>query len=216
MGKFDLAIFDLDGTLIDSEPLCASTLSKVLDQTMGVRLSGEEVGELYGARDIEFMVNDLCATYGVAYPENFREQLADAYREIAHEQLKPTRGAKETLLALSSIQRCVVSNSEAEYINFSLETVGLLHHLDAIFNVLNASNPKPAPDLFLHAAQSMNVEPARCIVLEDRGIGIEAALAAGMTTIGFAGNFPERGASIAEYGVLVIEDMTHFIDLALA
>lgn len=216
MGKFDVAIFDMDGTIIDSEPLAALTMVEVLETTMGVSLTKTEVIERYAARELDYMIDDLCENYGARRPTNFREVLAESYAPIAEKHLKATVGAAETLQALASIKRCLASNGEEDYVKYSLDMVGLLKYFDATFSFSDTGVAKPAPDLYLLVAESMNVHPSRCIVLEDRDVGIEAALAAGMTTVGFVGNNKTRAESLNHFGVDVIDDMTHFIDLALA
>ena len=83
---------------------------------------------------------------------------------------------------------CVASSSLPERIRFSLEVTGLLPHFEErYFSSSQVARGKPAPDLFLHAARTMHVEPRKCVVIEDSIAGVTAAIAAGMHVIGFAG-----------------------------
>lgn len=99
-----------------------------------------------------------------------------------------------------------------EQIRRKLELTGLLAHFnDNLFSATMVARGKPAPDLFLYAAQRHATAPARCLVIEDSPLGIEAAIAAGMTAIGFCGGShcgPEHGDRLLARGAaLTIADM---------
>jgi HAD superfamily hydrolase (TIGR01509 family) len=83
--------------------------------------------------------------------------------------------------------KCVASSSARDRVRASLEVTGLARFFDSVFCATEVPKGKPAPDLFLHAASRMGVEPRDCIVVEDSPAGITAATAAGMTAIGFVG-----------------------------
>ena len=84
--------------------------------------------------------------------------------------------------------KCVASSSSLERIRVSLESTGLIRFFEPnLFSASDVRNGKPAPDLLLHAAGKMGVEPGACIVVEDSPVGVTAGVAAGMTVIGFVG-----------------------------
>lgn len=96
-------------------------------------------------------------------------------------------GADAALSAIHAL-KCVASSSHHERIALALRVTGLAHHFgDAVFSSTMVERGKPAPDLFLHAAKAMGVEPAHCIVVEDSVAGVAAGKAAGMAVIGFTG-----------------------------
>ena len=102
--------------------------------------------------------------------------------------LKPMPGVVEFLQRHPDQPRCVASSSSLERIHNSLQLTGLAPYFDgAVFSSTQVARGKPAPDLFLFAATSMKVAPAECFVIEDSRFGVEGALAAGMTPIGFTG-----------------------------
>jgi beta-phosphoglucomutase-like phosphatase (HAD superfamily) len=110
---------------------------------------------------------------------------------------------------------CVASSGTHAKIRFSLGLTGLLDYFyfdDRIFSVQDVSRGKPAPDLFLYAAECMGVSPEACAVVEDSPSGIEAALAAGMRAFAFSGGVvpPDR---IGRTGVVVFDDMRLLPDL---
>ena len=84
--------------------------------------------------------------------------------------------------------KCVASSSSFDRIRVSLESTDLIRFFEPyLFSATDVRNGKPAPDLFLHAAGKMRVEPSECLVVEDPPVGVAAGVAAGMTPIGFVG-----------------------------
>jgi HAD superfamily hydrolase (TIGR01509 family) len=115
---------------------------------------------------------------------------------------------------------CVASSSAPEQIRRKLELTGLLGLFgENLFSATMVARGKPAPDLFLYAAQQLATATDRCLVIEDSPAGIDAALAAGMTAIGFSGGShcgPGHGARLEKHGApLVIDDM-HDLATAIA
>jgi beta-phosphoglucomutase-like phosphatase (HAD superfamily) len=108
---------------------------------------------------------------------------------------------------------CVASSSASAQIRRKLELTGLLNRFgqNSLFSAAMVARGKPAPDLFLYAAQRLGAPPGRCLVVEDSQAGIEAACVAGMTAIGFCGGShcgPEHGSRLQARGAaLVIDDM---------
>jgi HAD superfamily hydrolase (TIGR01509 family) len=104
--------------------------------------------------------------------------------------LQPVPGIGEALAGLG-LPFCVASNGPREKMQLTLRRTGLLPRFEhGLFSADDVPRPKPAPDLFLHAAARMNAEPAACLVVEDSPTGIAAARAAGMTAWGYAGMTP--------------------------
>jgi HAD superfamily hydrolase (TIGR01509 family) len=105
-------------------------------------------------------------------------------------ELEPVAGVVEALDAID-LESCVASSGPPEKIRWTLGHTGLLDRFDdRIFSATEVEHGKPAPDLFLHAAARMGWDPAECAVVEDSPAGVEAALAAGMTALGYAGWTP--------------------------
>ncbi len=134
-------------------------------------------------------------------------------------RLQPVPGIPE-LLARHRGPRCVASSSNPQRIARSLELTGLDHHFDPahLFSATMVANGKPAPDLFLHAAASLEVAPDSCLVVEDSPSGVSAALAAGMSVVGFvAGGHarPSLGRRLAEAGAPLVVDRAEALPLPL-
>ncbi|MBM3368377.1 MAG: HAD-IA family hydrolase [Betaproteobacteria bacterium] len=107
-----------------------------------------------------------------------------------------------------TVPYCVASNSIAERVRVSLGATGLLERFEGrMFSADEVAQPKPAPDLFLHAARRMGVEPGARTVIEDSVTGVRAALAAGMTVLGYAGAAHADPAAMRVAGAEVFTDM---------
>ena len=180
-----LVIFDCDGVLVDSEPISVSVLVKAMND-LGVPISEAEVYGRFLGRSLTTVIDTMKNEYNVHPGQAFLDQIrTDLYARFRKE-LKPIEGIAATIDGIG-IPCCVASSSQVERIRLSLTVTGLIDRLPHIFSATMVKNGKPAPDLFLHAAREMNVEPANCVVIEDSPAGIEAAKAAGMTVFAFTG-----------------------------
>lgn len=129
------------------------------------------------------------------------------YEEALATDLLAIDGVADALEALD-LPFCLASNGGHANIRRNLTTTGLRHHFaeDRIFSAADVAVGKPAPDLFLHAARSLGVAPARCVVVEDSPYGVTAARAAGMAAFGYAGGLT-AAHRLAGPGTVVFEDM---------
>jgi HAD superfamily hydrolase (TIGR01509 family) len=195
-GPFELVIFDLDGVLIDSEPISSRLTATALSEA-GIEISAAQVGERFLGVSTASMLGALEAERGRQLPENFQEKLRARILAAFEHELEPVPGIAALLDALP-VDRCVASSSHPDRIRRSLELVRLLERFAPyLFSATMVSAGKPAPDLFLLAAAKMAAEPARCLVIEDSEVGIRAAKAAGMTAFGFTGAGHVRPETLA-------------------
>jgi HAD superfamily hydrolase (TIGR01509 family) len=185
-GRFELVIFDLDGVLVDSEPISSRVTADALTEA-GIAISEAEVCDRFLGVSTASMLGAIEAAHGRRLPDSFQESLRARILKAFEHELEPIPGIADLLDSLVA-DRCVASSSHPERIRRSLELVGLLERfLPHLFSASMVSAGKPAPDLFLLAAARMGTEPARCLVVEDSEVGIRAAKAAGMTAYGFTG-----------------------------
>lgn len=185
-GPFDLVIFDLDGVLVDSEPISCRVTAAALTEA-GIRLSEADVRERFLGTSTAEMLHEIEAEHRCRLPELFQERLRGRLLNAFEHQLEPIAGATAMLDALP-LARCVASSSHPDRIRRSLELTGLLDRLAPhLFSATMVSKGKPAPDLFLLAATEMGADPTRCLVIEDSEVGVRAGKAAGMTVFGFTG-----------------------------
>lgn len=180
-----LVIFDCDGVLVDSEPISVSVLVKAMND-LDIPITEEEVYGRFLGRSLATVIETMKSEYNVHPGEAFLEQIrTDLYARFRTE-LKPIDGIAATIDALH-LPCCVASSSQVERIRLSLTVTGLIERLPHIYSASMVKNGKPAPDLFLHAAREMQVDPMHCVVIEDSPAGIEAAKAAGMKVFAFTG-----------------------------
>jgi HAD superfamily hydrolase (TIGR01509 family) len=212
--RFALVIFDCDGVLVDSEPIINRAHAQVL-AACGYPLTEDELVERFcGMSDAE-MLGIIEREWGRALPPAYAEHVGAMIEEGFGQSLMAIAGVAEALEALT-VPVCVASSSVPEQIRRKLELTGLLASFgESLFSATMVKRGKPAPDLFLYAAQRLATEPDCCFVIEDSPAGIDAAVAAGMTAIGFSGGShcrPEHGARLQARGAaLVIADMRELL-----
>lgn len=205
---YDLIIFDLDGTLVDSETLANRVFYEKL-VTLGLDPSfdlARVTRDFTGLTVAKCLVHakDVYGLPGV--PDNFNAELKEATYASYREALVPIPGVPAMLKQLQQ-PKCVASSSAPEKIAYSLELTGLSSFFGThLFSVHQVAEPKPAPDVFLFAAEKMGgFAPANCAVIEDSLPGATAGIRAGMTVFAYR---PEGdGDEFAAMGCRVFRDM---------
>jgi len=208
--RFELIIFDCDGVLVDSEPIINRAHAHVLT-ACGYPISEQNLVERFCGMSDREMIEIIEREWGHALPTSYAEHVGLMIEAEFRQSLAPIAGVAEALDSLT-LPICVASSSSLEQIRQKLKITGLLGRFgEHLFSAAMVARGKPAPDLFLYAAQHLTTAPDRCLVIEDSPAGIDAALAADMTAIGFSGGShcgPEHGARLEEHGaLLVIDDM---------
>src|SRR4051812_27266039 len=184
--KSDLVIFDCDGVLVDSEVISCRAHAEMLTRH-GYPITADQVLDRFlgvSDRDARLAVE---AETGRPLPADFETLIKRAALESYANDLRPIPNMAETIAALD-LPKCVASSGTPEKIHHGLTCAGLYDLLaPCIFSAVQVKRGKPAPDLFLFAAEQMKAAPGRCVVIEDSLPGIAAACAAGMTVLGFHG-----------------------------
>ena len=184
--QLELVIFDCDGVLVDSEVVAVEVDQRVLAD-LGWNLTREEIVERFVGGTKEIFELQLEEFLGAPVPPDWDRRYTEWYRRAFEQELKAVAGIEDAIDRLS-LPFCVASNSGHARIRSSLAATGLLDRFEGrIFSSDDVAHGKPAPDLFLHAAATLGVEPGRCLVVEDSRFGVEAARAAGMSVLGYAG-----------------------------
>jgi len=208
---FDLVIFDCDGVLVDSERLSIRVDAIYLEQ-LGWPMSEAEIIERFVGRSDADMRTEIERHIGGPIPPAIEEAFDRLYLETFAAELAPVDGIREALDAIPT-PRCVASSGDHEKIRRSLTLTGLAGYFgDRIFSATEVAHGKPAPDLFLLAARSLGAAPSRCAVIEDSGFGVDAALAAGMRPLGYAGGVTPA-ERVARPGAVVFTDMRELPEL---
>ncbi len=197
-------LFDSDGTLVDTERISTEVLCDVLTEH-GIPANPESAVERWSGRDLNELLRSLQVESRVELPDDFLDRFRAQQHVRLEQEVLPIEGADQVLGALA-LPRCVASNAPVYKVELCLRTAGLLHHFDEgrIFSAYEVGAWKPAPDLFLHAAHSMQLSPSECVVVEDSEPGVAAALAAGMRVLALdpLGRIPSRPGMV-RIGALV-------------
>jgi HAD superfamily hydrolase (TIGR01509 family) len=206
-----LVIFDCDGVLVDSERLAVKIDVQVL-ATLGWELTEREVIERFVGRSDDAITAEIEAHLGRSLAGDWQDGFTRLYRDAFAAELKPVDGVVEALDRIA-LPTCVASSGTHDKIRFTLGLTGLYDRFAGrIFSASEVARGKPAPDLFLHAAKRLGVDPAACAVVEDSRYGVEAARAAGMLAFGYAGGLTPAG-KLAGPGTIVFDDMRELPDL---
>jgi HAD superfamily hydrolase (TIGR01509 family) len=191
--QYELVIFDNDGVLVDSEPVSNRILAGYLTELGHPTTYEDSVRDFMGAA--EHRIHDLILERtGQVLPEGFNEELHARVFAAFEQELEAVAGVRTVLdkLAADGVPYCLASSGTHARIRVALRRTGLAPRFDEgrIFSAQDVGRGKPAPDLFLHAAEVMGVAPERCAVVEDSPLGVQAARAAGMDVYGFTAMTP--------------------------
>jgi HAD superfamily hydrolase (TIGR01509 family) len=193
--RLDAAIFDCDGTLVDSEPLARVAWERSL-APHGYEIDDAEYAGLIGrpyAQVHGFFADRIPALEPIgAFWDGYSERLF----ELIDTQLVPFEDALEAVrgLAARGLAVAVASSSPRARLDRTLARAGLADAFAVSVAGDEIEHGKPAPDMFLAAAERLGVAPARCVAIEDSAPGVAAGLAAGMRTVGVARDGADPGA----------------------
>ncbi len=184
--EISLIIFDCDGVLVDSEILSQRVLLSLLKE-IDVDVSEEYFLNNFLGYNFEHVTAKVLADFSVTLTRDFRENFRVELIKVFAAELQKTQHL-DWLLSQLSVNSCVATSGSPEKVKHSLHYTKLEPYFnDRVFTSSEVENGKPAPDLFLHAAKRMGVEPQNCLVLEDSKAGICAAQAANMHVIRYIG-----------------------------
>ncbi len=201
----ELVIFDCDGVLVDSEPIAIRVDAEVLAR-LGMPMSESEIVERFVGRSPAVMRAALEEHLGHPVPADWSAEFRRRYDEAYAAELRPVDGIEDALDAIA-LATCVASSSDPGPLRHKLELTGLYGRFAGrIFSATEVRHGKPAPDLFLLAAERMGVRPEVCVVVEDSRFGVEAARAAGMDVFAYAGSVTPA-AMLAGERTTVFDDM---------
>jgi len=202
-----LVIFDCDGVLVDSEPIANRVFAERL-AGVGLNLSVREVMSRFVGRTREGCLALATELLGRELPGGFAEGWDRALFDAFARELRAVDGVVDVLRGID-VPCCVASNSSPERMRVSLTAAGLLPFFEGrMFSATEVAQPKPAPDLFLHAARSLNAEPRDCVVIEDTLGGVKAAVAAGMKVFAYVGGGYSSAETMKSEGAIPFKAMT--------
>jgi HAD superfamily hydrolase (TIGR01509 family) len=179
-------IYDCDGVLVDSEVLAGSALAELMT-SLGHPMTGAECTRTFGGLNVTGVLAKAEQILGRPVPPDRGEEAGQRLLARFRQELQPVKEVAATIASLP-YRRCVCSSSAPERLRLSLEVTRLAPLFgNDVFSAAQVQHGKPAPDLFLLAARTLGEAPSDAIVIEDSPLGIAAARAAGMRSIGFVG-----------------------------
>ncbi len=181
-----MVISDCNGVLVDSEPLATAIVSQEFMRA-GFALTPDAIARYFTGRRPSDMFSEVEQASGRRLPADFTGTVQATTLRRFRLELRASRHVAHALSWLRG-PKCVASSSSVERMRVSLETTDLIRFFEPhLFSASDVRKGKPAPDLFLHVAGTMGIEPADCLVVEESPVGVAAGVAAGMTVIGFVG-----------------------------
>ncbi len=188
---FDLVIFDCDGVLVDSERVANRVLAEALRELCGLDFSLEQMFDNFVGHSKAQCLDKIAQMLGRPPPEELERRYREEIDAALAVSLEAVRGIEAVLSSLS-LPSCVASSGSHDKMRLTLGKTGLHDYFAGrIYSACEVERGKPHPDLYLHAAARMGqVEPGRCLVIEDSPVGVAGGRAAGMTVFGYAELMP--------------------------
>lgn len=207
-------IFDMDGVLINTEPLHFEVWREVLSE-YGFSIDFNHYKGCIGST-LSYLFEIINREYGVLFSDQsgaLRRFHEVNYRKMKAEGIPRMTGAIETLTELKrrGFRMAVASSSPQDVIEYCMETVGLLNCFDFLFSGERVARPKPFPDIFLEVASRLNANSSDCVVVEDSQNGSRAAKAAGMYCIGLKN--PDSGDQDLSAADRIIRRLPELLDI---
>lgn len=207
--KFPVCLLsDCDGVIVDSEKIADEIMLEVLRETFANEVLDTHMKDMFGRRVIDIIVlleNRLGISLSADKRSNMRLHIDS---RVAREATAMPE-VKEVYESLG-IPVAIVSNSAVDRLRQCVQRAGLMDLVGSnIYSADQVPNPKPAPDVYLKAAQTMGFLPQQCLVIEDSVTGVTAAKAAGMRVIGFLGGShirPDHADMLTKAGAQILFD----------
>jgi HAD superfamily hydrolase (TIGR01509 family) len=209
LDPFQAVIFDMDGTILDTETVFRSIVFEVCAD-LGFEMSDTVHLSMVGSSH-ERTQQLLVEAYGVAFPYTlFDERCRASMRERMHIEVPIKTGARELLLELRDrgVPTAIATSSRQPHAHTHLSTAGLFDMFETIVTRDDVVNPKPHPEPYLLAAERLGVDPIHCLALEDSYSGVRAAHAAGMQTV-MVPDLVHPSEEIRALGIAIMESLDH-------
>jgi len=194
--RFDLVIFDCDGVVVDSERIVHQVFGDFI-RSLGADLDARRMNELFLGRRLDDCLSIVEGITGRPAPAHALDRYRAERDRVLRDRVRPVEGIREVLETLT-IPYCIASSGDHAKMRTTLGATGLLPLFEGrLYSGTEVARGKPAPDVFLLAADRMGAAPERTAVIEDSINGVLAGCAAKMTVFGFAGLVPASDLAAA-------------------
>ncbi|MHA1803782.1 MAG: HAD family hydrolase [Promethearchaeota archaeon] len=200
-------IFDMDGVLADTGPIHFESWKKMAEEEAGVEFTREFFEETFGQQSIPITRKLVGPEVSQELVEKWAHLKEYYYREMVKDKLEPLPGAVELIKELKAkgFKLALGSSGPPENVELLLTSLDVKKYFDVIITAAEVRRSKPEPDVFLLAAEKLNIEPSKCVVIEDAPVGIEAAKRAKMKCIALTTTHEKEELKDAD---LVIKNLT--------
>lgn len=201
-------LFDFDGVIADSEVVTAGVFSRFLT-SIGLICTADEVHQRYFGLNRQDQLASMAATWGDLVPADIAAQIARHVDAALDEPFQPIGGLRDFLRLTAHLPRAIASSNSSAHIRGQLRHFGIDGHFgEHIYSGReHVTRGKPYPDLYLHAAAALGVQPADALVIEDSPVGVTAAVAAGAQVIGLCAGSHCR----ADHGDRLLRSGAHHV-----
>ena len=186
MGDFQGIIFDMDGVLVDSEPLFLSAINRLISADGADPFSDDEYEEYLLGTTVEETWRLVKEIRNLPAPvPDYLDRYDRVVRQVLREELTPQPGVTDLLAECvkRGLPKAVASSSLRSWVNLKLEAIKLQSAFDVVLGGDDVTRGKPDPDIYRLAAQCLGLPPQSCVAIEDSPVGIAAAVASGAYTI---------------------------------
>ncbi|HEY5720784.1 MAG TPA: HAD family phosphatase [Allosphingosinicella sp.] len=181
--RFEAIIFDFDGVIVDSEAVANAAMAEILT-ARGHAVSGEEAVARYSGLRWTDCHRKIEEESGLAFHADELGRAIDEAIAARTAEMLAIEGIEPFLTAQGHRKLAIASSSETSWLEATLARLGLTAYFQGrLFSAAGFPRGKPHPDIYLHAAERLGVDPDRCLVIEDHPVGVAAGAAAGMTVI---------------------------------
>lgn len=207
-------LFDMDGVLLNSEPLHDEVNLQILREE-GIE-ADSSVTDPYVGRTSEAMWGDLIEQLHLtkSIDSLIERQWADVIRALPHSGIEASEGLLDLLTYMEDhfIRATIASSSRGAFVEAVLRYLRIERFFEGYTCGEDIVHSKPAPDIFLLAARKLGVSPSECLVIEDSSAGVRAGKAAGMFTVGYRNPTSEgQDVSVADVTVMHLSDIRHIL-----
>ena len=203
-------IFDMDGVLVNSEKLKSLAWKNILEK-LGIKDGDIWEKQFIGMPRI-YLCRKAVSEFSLSLkPEELAEMKKTTYKEMAKNHVEPVQPAIDFLKSLprEKVKIGLATSTDREIVLGQLDMIGLSNHFDAIMcGEDDVKRNKPYPDIYLLAAEKLNIRPEQCVAIEDSGPGVESAKSAGMKCIAYRN--PDSGKQDLSKADLIIDDFSKF------
>jgi beta-phosphoglucomutase family hydrolase len=212
-------IFDLDGVIVDTEPIHYESWVK-LAKEIGVKMKKQFFEDTFGQQSVAITRKLV----GPKVNQKLVEQWADLkeiyYREMVKDKLQPLPGVIKLLKELNKnkFKLAIGSSGPPNNVDLTLNTLKIRDYFNVITTAADVLRGKPEPDVFLITAQKLNLKPQNCVVIEDAPVGITAAKRANMKVIALQTTYSKKdlinaSITVQDLRFITIDDILKLIEL---